>query len=125
MINVNAPRARALRNIAMFPPVKILILNNDRSNIGLGTLFSINVKNTSIDIPVAIDKKVRNRLIVLKEPKVTPSRIRNNPPANVAFPSQSIFSFPIVPNSFILAWDQIVANIPMGRLIQKIDLHPK
>lgn len=103
MINVNAPRARALRNIAIFPPVKILILNNERSNIGLDTLFSINVKNTSRDNPVAIDKRVTNRLIILEEPKVTPTRIRNNPAANVALPSQSIFSFPVVPNSFNLA----------------------
>src|ERR1700757_4348719 len=121
MIKVNAPRARALRNIAIFPPVKILILNNDRSNIGLGTLFSINVNKTSRHKPVPIDKRVTNGLIILKEQKVTPSRIRNNPVANVAFPSQSIFSFLIIPNSFSLAWDQIVANIPIGRLIQKID----
>jgi len=103
MINVKAPRARALRNIAIFPPVKILILNKDRSNIGLGTLFSIKTKNINKEKPPIINNEISKRLIILKAPKVTPNRIRNNPAANVAFPTQSIFSFLIVPNSFNLA----------------------
>jgi hypothetical protein len=65
MIKVNAPRARALRNIAIFPPVKTLILNNDRSNIGLGTFLSINVNNTRRPVPVAIAKRVTNRFRLL------------------------------------------------------------
>ena len=103
MINVNAPRARALRNIAIFPPVKILILNNDRSNIGLDARFSIKTKNINKEKPPIINNEISKRLIILKAPKVTANRIRNNPVANVASPSQSIFSFLIVPNSFNLA----------------------
>ena len=102
MINVKAPRARALRNIAILPPVKSRILNNDRSNIGLDTLFSIKTKNTNREKPPIIKKDVSNVVIILKAAKVTHRRIINKPPANVAFPSQSIFSFLIVPSSLSL-----------------------
>jgi len=51
-------------------------------------------------------------------PKVIPIR-RSNPPGNVVFPSQSIFSFLIVPNSRNLEQAQMVAKRPIGYLSRK------
>src|SRR5215467_8971733 len=127
MIKVNAPLAIALKNIAIFPPRNDLILNNDRSIIGLITFVSTNTNNPIRNNPTTINKYIPYGMLlrIWKEPKVIPTKIRNNPVAKVALPIQSIFSFLIVPNSRSFVRDQIIANNPIGIFIQNIDLHPR
>ena len=55
--------------------------------------------NTNNDKPTK-NRKISNGVIILKLAKVTPSKIMDSPPANVMFPSQSIFSFLITPKFF-------------------------
>jgi hypothetical protein len=64
MINVNAPLAIELKNIAIFPPKKDFNLNKDKSIIGLITFRSTNTNKAIRDKPAVINKYISNGMLV-------------------------------------------------------------
>ena len=76
--------------------------------------------------PPKISKNIVSMLDMIPNDQIViPASIKNNPPANVAFPSQSIFSLLMDPSSFRYLCDQTNPISPIGIFIQKIDLQPR
>ena len=88
--------------------------------------FSIRPKIIRRENPPKISKNIIRKLdMIPNDHIVIPASIKNNPAANAAFPSQSIFSLLMEPNSFRYLYDQITPITPIGIFIQKMDRQPR